>query len=73
MGHWEDKKLADVHTHRLVVNISMSKKKAVTSGITQRLAFGPALFNSCFSDTDSGIEDTASLLMTPCFVVQSTP
>lgn len=60
MGHWVDKKLADVHTQRLVVNSSMSKQKAVTSGITQRLVLGPAHFNSFFGNMDSGIEGTLS-------------
>ena len=45
---------------RVVVNGSMSKWKAVMSGIPQGLVLGLALFNIFVGGTDNGIECTLS-------------
>jgi len=50
------RKWLDGHTQRIVVNVSMSKWRPVTSGIPH----GPVLFNIFVSNMDNGIEYTRS-------------
>ncbi|KAJ7404812.1 rna-directed dna polymerase from mobile element jockey-like [Pitangus sulphuratus] len=46
----------DGHTHRIVVNGSMSKWRAVTNDVPQVLVLGMALFNNFVGHMDSGID-----------------
>ncbi|KAJ7402467.1 rna-directed dna polymerase from mobile element jockey-like [Pitangus sulphuratus] len=55
---WWIKYWLDGHSQRVPVNISISKWKAVTSGIPWELVLGPALFNIFANNMDSGIEHT---------------
>ena len=59
-------------TQRVVVNVSMSKWRAVTSAVPQGSGLALALFNSFVSNMDSGIEaPSASSPTTPSCVVWS--
>ena len=63
----------DGRTQRVVVNVSMSKWRAVTSAVPQGSGLALALFNSFVSNMDSGIKaPSTSLPTTPSSVVWST-
>jgi len=52
----------DGHSHRIVVNISKSRWKSVTSDILQGFILGPVLFNTFINNIGGFSVPSASLL-----------